>query len=446
MSKVVKRRWVADDTSGLPRRDRLSCNYEAYVPDLLVGRLFRLDGDVAADVADAEAAATRFDTKAVALADTEALARLLLRAESVASSKIEGLEVGGRRLLRAEAATALGEDTRDVTATEVLGNIQAMTWALGAVCRGDDITVDHLLEAHRRLLDGTRLQELGGTIREDQNWIGGSSFNPCSAEFVPPPPEMVRDLMDDLCAFCNADDLPTIVQAAMAHAQFETIHPFVDGNGRIGRALIHLVLRRRGLAARVLPPISLILATWSQDYIAGLTATRYLGKPTSETANVGVNQWVALFATACRRAIEDAETFERRVSALQVRWRDRLGRLRAKSAADLLINALPGAPIVTVNGAGDLIGRTYQATNEAINRLVAAKILKQVNVGRRNRAFEAPELIRTFTDLERRLASPTGDTRSSAPARRVPKSANAVMERVAANRADPSRMVRRERG
>ena len=101
---------MADYTSGLPRRDRASCDYEAYVPDLLVGRPVRLDGDVAADVADAEAAVTRFDAKAVALADTEALARLLLRAESVASSKIEGLEVGGRRLLRAEAATALGED------------------------------------------------------------------------------------------------------------------------------------------------------------------------------------------------------------------------------------------------------------------------------------------------------------------------------------------------
>jgi Fic family protein len=419
MSKFVKRRWVNDFASGLPRRDRASCDYEAYVPDPLVGRPFRLDGAVAADVADAEAAVTRFDAQAVALADTEALARLLLRAESVASSKIEGLEVGGRRLLRAEAATALGEDAGDVTATEVLGNIRSMTWALGALGEGDDITLDHLLEAHRRLLDGTRLQEFGGKIRDDQNWIGGSSFNPCTAEFVTPPPEMVRDLMDDLCAFCNADNLPAIVQAAMAHAQFETIHPFVDGNGRIGRALVHLVLRRRRLAVRVLPPISLILATWSQDYVAGLTATRYIGKPTSDLASAGANQWIALFATACRRAIEDAETFERRVSALQVRWRDRLGKVRDKSAADLLINALPGAPIVTVNGAADLISRTFQATNQAIDRLVAAKILRQVNVGQRNRAFEAPELVRTFTDLERRLASPTGDTRSAAPARPV---------------------------
>ena len=421
MSTLVKRRWETTYTSGLPRRDRASCDYKAYVPDLVTGRLVRLDGDVAADVADAEAAVVRFDTKAVALADTEALARLLLRAEAVASSKIEGLEVGGRRLLRAAAASDMGEDTSDVTATEVLGNIQAMTWALSVVGRGDDITVDHLLEAHRRLLSGTRLHKYGGQIREEQNWIGGSSFNPCAASFVPPPPEVVRDLMEDLCSFCNSDDLPPIVQAAMAHAQFETIHPFVDGNGRIGRALIHLVLRRRGIAVRVQPPISLILATWSDDYVAGLTATRYLGKPTSDAALACTNQWIALFATACRRSIEDAETFEQRVSALQGRWRKRLGRVRAQSAADLLIGALPGAPILTVNGAAKVIGRSFQATNVAIERLVEAKILRQVNVGQRNRAFEATELLRTFTDLERRLASPRGDTRSAPPTWRVPQ-------------------------
>ena len=420
MSKFVNRRWSSTYSSGLPRRARASCDYRAYVPDPLVNRTFRLDGDVAADVADAEAALARFDAQAVALADTEALARLLLRAESVASSRIEGLEVGGRRLLRAEAAANLGEEVRDVTAAEVLGNIQAMTWAVGAVGPGDNITVHHLLETHRLLLQGTRLDEYAGRVRKEQNWIGGSSYNPCSASFVPPPPELVEGLMEDLCAFCNGDDLPAVVQAAMAHAQFETIHPFVDGNGRTGRALIHLVLRRRGLAVRVLPPVSLILATWSDDYIAGLSATRFIGKPSSEAATSGANEWVALFATACRRAIEDAEAFEQRVVGLQDRWRVRLGRVRADSAVDLLVGQLPGAPIVTVNGAAALIGRSFQATNQAIDRLVEAKILQQVTVGRRNRAFEPPELIRLFTALERQLASPTGNTRSTPPTRRVP--------------------------
>lgn len=421
MAKVVKRRWRSEFASDLPRRDRRSCDYEAYLPDHLVNRSITLAGDVAADVADAETAIARFDHQASALADTEALARLLLRAESVASSKIEGLEVGGRRLLRAEAAQALGDDPRDVTATEVLGNIHAMTWALGAVGVGEDITLDTLLEAHRRLLVGTHSERHGGRIRSEQNWIGGSSYNPCSATFIPPPHEHVEELLIDLCSFCSTDDLPPVTQAALAHAHFETIHPFVDGNGRIGRVLIQLVLRRRGLAVRVVPPVSLVLATWSKDYVAGLAATRYLGNPASKTAFDGTNRWIGLFASACRRAIRDAQAFEDRVIALQAEWRARTGRIRAGSAADLLINALPGAPIVTVNGAADLIGRTFQATNLAIARLVDAGILKQVKVGRRNRAFEAPELIRQFTDLERQLASPLGDTRSSEPARRVPR-------------------------
>ena len=420
MSKLVKRRWSNPYTSGLPRRDRASCDYSAYLPDPLIGRHIRLDGDVAADVADAEAALARFDATAAALADTEALARLLLRAESVASSRIEGLEVGGRRLLRAEAAEALGQSPQDITATEVLGNIRAMSWALENTEPNSTITVAHLMEAHRRLLTSTAAAAHAGRIRDEQNWIGGSSFNPCAASFVPPPPEHVPELLDDLCAFCNTDDLPPVVQAALAHAQFETIHPFADGNGRVGRALIQLVLRRRGAAVRSTPPISLVLATWSDSYIAGLTATHYVGSPTSAAATAGANQWISLFATACRRAVELAETFEQRVVDLQADWRQRLGRLRAGSSAALLIDALPGAPILTVDSAAQIIGRTFQATNQAIGRLLAAGILHQTNIGRRNRAFEAPDLARIFTDFERQLASPAGDTRVAPPSRRVP--------------------------
>ena len=423
MSKVAKRRWQSDLDRTLPRNDRASCEYGAYIPDHLAGRPVRLDGDVAADVADAEREIAAFNAKASALVDTEALARLLLRAEAVASSKIEGLEVGGRRLLRAEAANALGEVPTDITASEVLGNIQAMTWAVQTVHEGDDITSAVILEAHRRLLAGTRLEEYGGRLRDVQNWIGGSSYNPCSAEFVPPPPENVKGLFDDLCRFCNGDDLPATAQAAIAHAQFETIHPFIDGNGRIGRALIHLVFRRRGLAARVIPPVSLILATWSKDYIAALSASRYVSSPTSAAAMNSTNRWVALFATAALRAINDAAEYEEEVARIQASWRAALAGVRSGSAADLLVRALPGAPVVTVNGAAVLIGRTFQATNQAVTRLVNAGILTQVRVGKRNRAFEAPELVRTFTDLERRLASPLGDTRFSKPTRRVPRRA-----------------------
>jgi Fic family protein len=422
MSKVMKRRWSSTlGGSGLSRKDTRPCQYEAYVPDPLVGRRITLDGDVAADVADAESAIIRLNADASALVDTEALARILLRAEAVASSRIEGLVIGARRLLHAEVVRTISETPSDVTAHEVLNNIDAMVHAVESSGTGDTITSDLLLELHRRLLGGTRQEEYGGQFRGEQNWIGGSAHNPCSADFVPPPHELVSDLMVDLCAFCNTDDLPAVAQAAIAHAQFETIHPFVDGNGRTGRALIHLVLRRRGMAERVLPPVSLVLATLSRSYIDGLTAFRYVGSPHSPRAVEGLNTWVGRFAGACTRSVQDATEFEVRAAELETSWRERLGSIRANSATDLILRILPGAPILTADGAAMLIGRTFNPANDAIKRLVEAGILRQVNIGRRNRAYEAPEIIAAFTALERQLASPEGDTRTSKPVRRVPE-------------------------
>ncbi|EQD45196.1 filamentation induced by cAMP protein Fic, partial [mine drainage metagenome] len=163
-----------------------------------------------------------------------------------------------------------------------------------------------LLDIHRRLLARTLLEPYAGIIRDQQNWIGGSSYNPCSADFVPPPPELVIELLRDLCDFSCTDDLLAIAQAAIAHAQFETIHPFVDGNGRTGRALIHLILRRRGLALRSIPPVSLVLATWARDYINGLALFRYVGSPDDPAAIDGVNTWIGRFASACTRSVADA--------------------------------------------------------------------------------------------------------------------------------------------
>lgn len=419
MSRVIRRHWSGNPDAP-SRRGREPCEYEAYSPDPLAERKVTIDGDVAADVTDAEAAIGRLNTEASALADTEALARLLLRAESVASSRIEGLQIGARKLLRAELAQELGERASDVTAEEVLGNIEAMNGAVNEIGPGDQITVDTLLRFHSRLMVGYRDRGHAGQLRQKQNWIGGSAYNPCAAAFVPPPPELVPGLLADLCTFCNGDSLPAVAQAALAHAQFETIHPFADGNGRTGRGLIHLVLRRRGLATRVLPPISLVLATWANDYVDGLTATRYRGPATGKEAHQGLNLWIGRFAGACIRAVDDATSFEQRVQQIQGRWRVRTGRVRSESATDLLLRSLPGVPVLTVNGAATLIGRSFPQANEAVARLTEAGVLSQVTVGKRNRAFEAKDIISAFTDLERQLASPAGDTRTSEPSRQVP--------------------------
>lgn len=421
MASFEDRYWLADG-SGVTRRHRQSCEYRVYIPDTLVDRAFVFDGDVAADIADAEAAITRLNVEATSLVDTESMARLLLRAESVASSRIEGLEIGARRLLEADAAREFSAaTTSDVTADEVLANIDAMVTALSAADLHEQVTPATVLEIHRRLLSGTRLSAHAGWIREEQNWIGGNRFNPCGAAFVPPPYEMVEPLLVDLCEFCNSDMLPATAQAAIAHAQFETIHPFVDGNGRTGRALIHLILRRRGLAPRVVPPVSLVLATLSADYVGALTGFRHDGPSSSPDALSGANRWVSLFAGSCTRAVAQASAFEQRAREIQASWRQRLGRVRRNSTTDLLIGILPGAPVLTAEGAATLTRRSFQAANEAIAVLERAGVLTRANLARRGRAFEAREIIDAFTHLERQLASPTGDTAVAEPSRPVPQ-------------------------
>jgi len=165
----------------------------------------------------------------------------------------------------------------------------------------------------------------------------------------------------------------------------------------------------------------LVLATWSKSYIDALDASRYRGPATGRDASAGTNRWIAGFAGACLRAVADAEVFEHRARDMQRSWRQRVPKVRKNSATDLLLSALPGAPVITVKGAAALIDRSFPAANNAIMQLVGAGVLSQVTIGRRNRAYEAPEIIAAFTDLERQLASPDGDTRTSEPVRRVPR-------------------------
>jgi Fic family protein len=420
LAHVVSAVWPGAGGVGVPRARRDGCRYEAYVPDRLSEVDVVLPPDVAADVSDAELAIARLNETGPVVASLESLARLLLRAESVASSRIEGLEVGGRRLLRAEAARASGELTHDVTAEAVLGNVEAMALAVGDLAARPRLTLDDVLAVHRALMKHTDHPEFGGEVRTSQNWIGGSDYNPCGAAFVPPPPEHVPALLDDLVQFVSSDRYPPLVQAALAHVQFETIHPFGDGNGRVGRALIHVVLRRRGLAPRYVPPISLILATRHRDYIRGLSAARYSGSPDGKEAQQGYAEWIAVFAAAAGRAAADARLFGGRIDALVEHWRLLVGSVRARSAADRLLRSLPSAPVVTVATAAAMISRSFQATNEAIERLTDAGVLRQTKLGRRNRAFEAVGLVDEITRFERMLASPAGDTREATPVRRVP--------------------------
>ncbi len=422
MAEYVRKRWEPR-FEGMTRRDRGGCSYDAYLPDPLAGWNLILPGDLAADIADAETAIRDLNAAGTSHVSLEGIARFLLRAESVASSKIEGLDAGPRRLVEAEAALAQGGESADRVAVEVLGNIAAMESAIELALQAERISLVDLLEIHRVLMERSPRPELGGVIRERQNWIGGSSYNPCGAVFVPPPPDQVDSLLQDLIEYANGDEHSPLVQAAIAHAQFETIHPFADGNGRTGRALIHVILRRRGLSPTFVPPLSLVLATWSDDYISGLTTFRHLDPADSPKRSRAAHTWLRTFAGATLRACGDAQIYATRIDELVHQWRSNLGTVRTGSALDLLIDVLPGVPLLTVESVAGLIDRSDVAAGAAINRLVDAGILTQRNVGRqRYRIFEAPTVLDLFTSLERALASPTGDTATDEPVRTVPQS------------------------
>ncbi len=421
MAEYVRKRWEPR-FEGMTRRDRGGCSYDTYLPDPLAGWNLILPGDLAADIADAETAIRDLNQAGTSHVSLDGLARFLLRAESVASSKIEGLDAGPRRLVEAEVALAQSGETADHVAVEVLGNIAAMESAVELGIQAGRISLADLLEIHEVLMERSPRPELGGVVREQQNWIGGSSYNPCSAVFVPPPPEHVDGLVQDLIKYVNDDEHSPLVQAAIAHAQFETIHPFADGNGRVGRALIHVILRRRGLSPTFVPPISLVLATWSDDYITGLTAFRHLDPADSPERSSAAHTWLRTFAGAALRACNDAQIYATRIDELVSHWRSNLGTVRKGSALDLLIDILPGVPLLTVESAAGLIDRSDVATGAAINRLVATGILTQRNIGkRRYRIFEAPSVLELFTSLERALASLSGDTATDEPVRPVPQ-------------------------
>lgn len=419
MARLIPATWSASQEAFGARRNRRPCRYEAYVPDLLADRPFDLDAEMSADVVDVEVALASFDATAGMRPDLEQLARFLLRAEAVASSRIEGLRVGSRRLARHEARVAHGDHPNDATADAVLGSIEAMRLAIDVVASATEVTVGHILEMHQTLLARSMTPELGGVVRDRQNWIGGNDFNPCSAEFVPPPPEFVDPLLEDLCAFINRDDLPAVVQAGMVHAQFETIHPFADGNGRTGRALIHVVLRRRRSATAYVPPISLALATNSRAYIAGLIAYRYVESVDSAVAAEAMRLWLEVFLEATHRSVMDASRLGQDLEALEARWRA-AATPRRGSAADRALVSLLSHPVVSVDDVATLVGVSFQAANVAVQRLVGAGVLEPTGGASRNRLFEAPEVLSLLTRYERSVATPSGNTRQDSPARPVP--------------------------
>lgn len=207
-------------------------------------------------------------------------------------------------------------------------------------------------------------------------WIGTSAYTPVGASYVPPPPEEVPTLLEDLMAFVNRVDVPPLLQAGIAHAQFETIHPFGDGNGRVGRALIHAILRRRGVAPEFVPPVSAVLARSRDSYFDGLSAWRHVGPGDDPARDRGAEEWLGLFLEAIQDACGEAHAYLHAVSSLETDLRARAGPVRRGSSTDLLLGVLAACPIFTVNSAAEMIQRSnrrYRPGRESARRVRCAQ-------------------------------------------------------------------------
>ncbi len=404
MPSYIERIWPADPAAPGGRSSRQAFAYQAYLPDPIANLELLMPGTLVQEVTEAEKALAQLQGHA-SFIGLEAVSRQLLRAESVASSRIEGLSLSQRRLAQAMFEPAVA----DATARAVLGNVRAMELAIEMGSKAERISPSDLIQIHARLLEDTADRALAGQIRTTQNWIGGDTASPRHAEFIPPPEDRVQELLEDLCVFIERQDLPGVIQAAVAHSQFETIHPFADGNGRVGRALIHAVLRRRGLAPTVVPPVSVVLATNAGRYVEGLTQYR----------EANVLDWCSLFVGTMRTAIQHSEDLTQRLGELQDRWRADAGSPRRDSTTEKLIRLLPVRPVLDGKIAASLAGVSDEAARVALLSLEKAGVLRPVVLGKkRNRAWEAPEVLALLDTFEWELATPT---RSKQPRRPSPR-------------------------
>ena len=394
--QTLRRSWRHDPTLYAPPRYRKACSYYPFVPAPLEGDDFAgLPVDIAGVVSEAEQAIIALNRDPGP--ELRALARLLLRSESISSSKVEEMHLDARDLARAEEKRRAGRSVGP-RAGEILANIDAMISAVGDVGDADRLAPAHLREIHQVLLDRAN-PRIAGRVRDSQNWIGGNNYNPCGAAYVPPPPDRIAPLLDDLCGFCNDDLFPPVVQAAIAHAQFELIHPFDDGNGRTGRALIHVILRRRRLAPSVVPPLSVVFSHRRDRYIDGIAKFR----------EGAVAEWIGIFAEAAAEAALRAVQYAALVADLQEFWRGRLraaANPRADAAAWEIINALPAYPVVSAQSVAESVDRAPAGIHAGMQQLEDAGVLIPLGTSKRYRTWEPDGLIDLIEELEAGGAPP----------------------------------------
>ncbi len=360
--------------------------YRAAVPAAIADLTVRVSQALQAEAEDAVREITRFDAEVTAIAERRAvregddaaaelapLASVLLRTESASSSEIEGVTAGARALAMAAIDARTGPNAELVTA-----NVTAMQ---RAVALADHISTDTVLAAHRALLE-RHAYAAPGRLRESQVWIGSSALSPHTASFVPPHHSRVPAALEDLIAYVRRVDVPVLVQVAVAHAQFETIHPFNDGNGRIGRTLVHAMLRHSGVTRTLTVPVSAGLLTDTSAYFQALTDYR----------GGYVETIVRQLVDASFRAIGNGRLLVDELERVYEAWSERLTSRRGSAARRLLPHLL-NHPAVDVAHVQTSTGVALSAAQRAVEQLEASGILTPAGGGRRNRVWIAQDVI-----------------------------------------------------
>lgn len=435
------REWTAPDSARRPR-ERWQGTYWAYQPFSLTEPEWRIDPAVAAEAGRVERRIRNLKFHKAA-GKLEAVSRYLLRSEAVSSSYIEGLRSNPRNIVfeelkrlerTANGATAAGNAS---TAAEVANNIAALTSAVERLGTAERITWADIEQLQKELLPS--LSTPG--IRDRQNWVGGSEIHPGQAEFIPPTEQALAPAVEDLVEFMNGAATGCLIQAGLVHAQFETLHPFADGNGRIGRVLIHTVFVRGGLTEGSVLPISQVLLTRSDEYVAGLMAFRGIprgaefvtsAEPVRElSVSDGINAWLRHFISAADEAVDlasalkdELDEFDRDSRALITAYAERTGTRIPRSDASVwkILDILPKLPALTVDVAARLTGTSSTSAQNALEHLVEAGVLDRRNIGKGKRGFVSNDLFDLLNSTQRKWASTRFDTRISKPNRPAPGS------------------------
>lgn len=347
-----------------------------------------LEGNLAALHADAIAAVARLAVAGTMVANADWFLYGFVRKEAVITSQIEGTQATLQDVLTYEA-THKAQRLEDVQ--EVCNYVDALAFARREIGnpKGLPLTMRLLREAHKRLMRGVRgADKLPGEIRTSLNWIGGT--RPGNAAFVPPPPEVVPTALSDLERWIHeSDPLPPLVRAGLAHVQFETIHPFLDGNGRIGRLLIALLVEHWGLLSSPLLYLSLAFKRRQEEYYRSLSAVRTHGD---------WEGWTAYFLECVCEAANDGVTTAQRLFALLSKDRQHLFHVPGATVPAIrLLDALPGQPVVTLAGAMKVLKTSKPTAAKAIAALQDAMILKETTGKQRDRVYAYHGYLRLLT-------------------------------------------------